>query len=125
MSASAISGSSGNAEVDDAHERDSRPMSRLVWLHPGRTRTDEFSDIHGAHCYKATWSNEEVEHLLYLGRDIKQRRYFVGQFGFRCDGVEDFANASRDKYGHPNYALVKGTGDRNSCSMRFDLFRPG
>lgn len=101
-------------------------LALFGYIRVGPPRTDEFSNIRGAHCYRATWSNEEVEHFLYLGRDIKQRRYFVGQFGFRCDRVEDFANESRDKYGHPNYALVKGSEDRNtSCSMRFALFRPG
>ena len=101
------------------------------WLAPfgyarvGPPRADEFFSIYRAHGYKAAWSSEDVEHFLYLGRDIKCRRYFVSQFGFRCGAVEDFAIASLDKYGHPNYALVKASSDRkNGCSLQFDLFLP-
>jgi hypothetical protein len=76
--------------------------------------------------YKASWSRDGVEHFIYLGTDIKQHRYLVGEFGFRAAAAQAFGIEAILNYGHRNLRLVRWRDPVNAdieCSMMFSFSR--
>jgi hypothetical protein len=78
-----------------------------------------YADL-GDGVYKAIRSSREVEHFIYIYRDLKREYMLSGKIGIRNEDAEVFSCNSIRSYGGELFQLFK-CGEPTTCAMRFSF----